>query len=76
MKFIQTVEYVLEVEDDTLLEYVDYCKQRDKQYSASDFIEWLKCNYYLSDLVGEERVSNNFTTSYLIDEINYVLNND
>ena len=41
-----------------------------------DFMEWLKENYYLSDLVGDERVSDDLTTSYLIDEINYVLNND
>jgi hypothetical protein len=76
MKFIQTVDYIMEVEDDMLLEYVDYCKQHNKQYSASDFIEWLRNNYYLSDLVGEERVSDDLTTSYLTDEINYVLNND
>ena len=76
MKFIQTVDYVLEVSDDMLLEYVDYCKQHDKQYLASDFITWLENNYYLSDLVGDERVSDDLTTSYLIDEINYVLNND
>ena len=76
MKFIQTVDYVLEVTDDMLLEYVDYCKQYNKQYSASDFMEWLENNYYLSDLVGDERVSDDLTTNYLIDEINYVLNND
>lgn len=76
MKFIQTVDYTLEVTDDMLLEYVDYCKQLNKQYSASDFIEWLNCDYYLSDLVGEERVSDDLTTRYLIDEINYVLDND
>ena len=76
MKFIQTVDYLMEVEDDVLLEYVDYCKQHNKQYSASYFIEWLRNNYYLSDLVGEERISDDLTTSYLIDEINYVLNND
>lgn len=76
MKFIQTVDYVLEVTDEMLLEYVDYCKQHNKQYySASDFIEWLRNNYYLSDLVGDERVSDDLTTRYLTDEINYVLNN-
>ena len=76
MKFIQTVDYILEVSDDMLLEYVDYCEQHEKQYSASDFIEWLKDNYYLSNLVGDERVSDDLTTNYLIDEINYVLDND
>jgi hypothetical protein len=76
MKFLQTVDYVLEVTDDMLLEYVDYCKQYNKQYLASDFMEWLENNYYLSDLVGDERVSDDLTTNYLIDEINYVLDND
>ena len=76
MKFTQTVDYTLEVEDDMLLEYVDYCKQHNKPYSASDFIEWLRYNYYLSELVGDERVSDDLTTRYLIDEINYVLDND
>lgn len=76
MRFTQTVDYILEVTDDMLLEYVDYCKQHNKQYSASDFIEWLNYNYYLSELVGDERVSDDLTTMYLIDEINYVLNND
>lgn len=76
MKFIQTVDYVLEVTDDMLLEYVDYCKQYNKQYLSSDFMEWLENNYYLSDLVGDERVSDDLTTNYLIDEINYVLDND
>ena len=76
MKFIQTVDYIMELEDDTLLEYVEYCDQYGKQYSASHFIDWLKSHYCLGDLVGDERVSDDLTTRYLIDEINYVLNND
>ena len=74
MKFTQTIDYILEVGDDILLEYVDYCKQHNKQYSASDFRGWLRYNYYLYDLVEDERVSDDLTTRYLIDEINYIKN--
>ena len=76
MKFITTIDYILEADDDILLMYVDYCKQHNKYYSASDFMEWLDRNFYWPDLVGDERISDDLTTSYLTDEINYVLNND
>ena len=76
MKFIQRVDYIMEVEDDILLEYVEYCDQREEQYSASHFIDWLDSHYCLGDLVGEEIPSTQLETDYLIDEINYILNND
>ena len=66
----------MEVEDDILLEYVEYCGQHGKQYSASHFIDWLDSQYFLEDLVEDEIPSIQLETDYLIDEINYVLNND
>lgn len=76
MKFIRRVDYIIEVEDDILLEYVEYCSQHGEQYSASHFIEWLDSQYCLGALVGDEIPSTQLETDYLIDEINAVINND
>ena len=76
MKFIQRVDYIMEVEDDILLEYVEYCNQHGEQYSASHFINWLDSHYCLGDLVGDETVFTQLETDYLIDEINAIINND
>ena len=76
MKFIQRVDYIMEVEDDILLEYVEYCDQCGEQYSASHFINWLDSQYCLGDLVGDEIPSIQLETDYLIDEINAIINND
>ena len=76
MKFIQRVDYIMEVEDDILLEYVEYCDRCGEQYSASHFINWLDSHYCLGDLVGDEIVSTQLKTDYLIDEINAIINND
>ena len=74
MKFIQRVDYIMEVEDDILLEYVEYCDRCGEQYSASHFINWLDSHYCLGDLVGDETVFTQLETDYLIDEINYIKN--
>lgn len=76
MKFIQRVDYIMEVEDDILLEYVEYCNRCGEYYSASHFINWLDSQYCLGDLVGDEMVSTQLETDYLIDEINAIINND
>ena len=76
MKFIQRVDYIMEVEDDILLEYVEYCDRCGEQYSASHFIDWLDSQYCLGDLVGDETVFTQLETDYLIDEINAIINND
>ena len=76
MKFIQRVDYIMEVDDDILLEYVEYCDRCGEQYSASHFINWLDSHYCLGDLVGDETVFTQLETDYLIDEINAIINND
>ena len=76
MKFIQRVDYIMEVDDDILLEYVEYCNQCEEQYSALHFINWLDSKYCLGDLVGDEIPSIQLETDYLIDEINAIINND
>ena len=76
MKFIQRVDYIMEVEDDILLEYVEHCDRCGEQYSASHFINWLDSQYCLGDLVGDETVFTQLETDYLIDEINAIINND
>ena len=55
MKFIQRVDYIMEVEDDILLEYVEYCDQCGEQYSASHFIDWLDSQYFLANLTRKNR---------------------
>ena len=73
MRFIITVNNIVEIDDDTILEYVQWCKEMEKEYTANEFYNWLRENYYVEDFVIDEDVKVELTTSYLIDEINQTI---
>ena len=73
MRFLITVYNTVEINDDTILEYVQWCKEMEKEYNATEFYNWLGENYYVGDFIGDEEEEVKLTTSYLIDEINQTI---
>ena len=73
MRFLITVNNIVEIDDDTVLEYVQWCKEMKKEYNAAEFYNWLGENYYVEDFIRDEDVKVELTTSYLIDEINQTI---
>ena len=73
MRFLITVNNIVEIDDDTILEYVQWCKEMKKEYNATEFYNWLGENYYVGDFVVDEDAEVKLTTSYLIDEINQTI---
>ena len=73
MRFLITVNNIVEIDDDTILEYVQWCKEMEKEYNATEFYNWLGENYYVGDFVVDEDAEVKLTTSYLIDEINQTI---
>ena len=41
MRFLITVYNTAEIDDDTVLEYVQWCKETEKEYNATEFYNWL-----------------------------------
>lgn len=72
MRFLVRVYNVVEIDDDTILEYIQWCKDNSREYNASEFYEWLADHYYVGDLVVNEYEEQDLSTSFLIDEINRV----
>ena len=73
MRFLIKVYNVAEIDDDTILEYVQWCKEMEKEYNATEFYNWLVEHYYVGDFVVDEDEKVELTTSYLIDEINQTI---
>ena len=73
MRFLIKVYNTVEINDDTVLEYVQWCKDMNKEYNAAEFYNWLAEHYYVGDFVGDEEEEVELTTSYLIDEINQTI---
>ena len=73
MKFLITVNNIAEIDDDTMLEYVQWCKEMEKEYNATEFYNWLGENYYVGDFIVDEDEKVELTTQYLIDEINQTI---
>ena len=73
MRFLITVNNIVEIDDDTVLEYVQWCKEMKKEYNATEFYNWLGENYYVGDFIRDEDEKVELTTSYLIDEINQTI---
>ena len=73
MRFLITVNNIVEIDDDTVLEYVQWCKEMEKEYNATEFYNWLGENYYVGDFVVDEDEKVELTTPYLIDEINQTI---
>ena len=73
MRFLVTVYNVVEIDDDTILEYVQWCKETEKEYNATEFYNWLEENYYVEDFIKDEDEKVELTTQYLIDEINQTI---
>ena len=73
MRFLITVYNTVEIDNDTVLEYVQWCKEMEKVYNATEFYNWLVEHYYVGDFVVDEDEKVELTTSYLIDEINQTI---
>ena len=73
MKFLITVYNTAEIDDDTILEYVQWCKDMDKKYNSVEFYNWLVEHYYVGDFIVDEDEKVELTTPYLIDEINQTI---
>lgn len=73
MRFLIKVYNTAEIDDDTILEYVQWCKDMDKKYNATEFYNWLVEHYYVGDFIIDEEEEVELTTSYLIDEINQTI---
>ena len=73
MRFLIKVYNTAEIDDDTVLEYVQWCKDMNKEYNATEFYNWLAEHYYVGDFVVDEDEKVELTTSYLIDEINQTI---
>ena len=49
MKIREAVEYLYEIDDDILIEYIERCKRESIKPSFKDFMDWLQDHFYLSD---------------------------
>jgi hypothetical protein len=65
--FIHTC--LLEIDDDTLSEYIEHCDKISEEYSVDGFIDFLNSYYYLSDFTQEESSCHDLKLEYLLDEI-------
>lgn len=76
MRFLITVYNIAEIDDDTILEYVQWCKDTDKKYNSVEFYNWLVEHCCIGDFIVDEDEKVELTTSYLIDEINQTIENN
>ena len=54
MKLVEVIYNTYEIDDDTLLEYIDYCDKEDVQPDFNDFINWFNEQYFFSDFLEED----------------------
>lgn len=73
MRFLITVYNIAEIDDDTILKYIQWCKEMEKEYNATEFYIWLVENYCVEDFIMNQDEKVELTTSYLIDEINQTI---
>ena len=56
MKLIEVISNTYEIDNNTLLEYIDYCNKEDVQPTFNDFINWFDEQYYFSDFLEEDDI--------------------
>lgn len=78
MRFLIKVYDTVEIDDNTILDYVQRCKNKNKKYNSNDFYNWLISHYCVGDFIIDEKEEIDLSTKYLIDEINQTIedNND
>ena len=54
MKITQQINKTYDIDEEILLDYINYCKENDIIPEFNDFVFWLDEQYYLEDLLGEE----------------------
>lgn len=54
MKITQQINKTYDIDEEILLDYVNYCKENNIIPEFNDFIFWLDEQYYLEDLLDEE----------------------
>lgn len=54
MKITQQINKTYDIDEEILLEYINYCKKEEIIPEFNDFIFWLDGQFYLEDLACEE----------------------
>lgn len=81
MKLVEVIYNTYEIDNDTLLEYIDYCNKEDVQPTFHDFIQWFDEQYFFSDFLEEddsefESVNGSFQVEAAFQKEIKQLNND
>ena len=81
MKLVEVISNTYEIDNDTLLEYIDYCNKEDVQPTFDDFINWFNEQYFFSDFLEEdfsefESVNGSFQVETAFQKEIKQLNND
>ena len=81
MKLVEVIRNTYEIDNDTLLEYIDYCNKEDVQPTFDDFINWFDEQYFFSDFLEEddfefESVNGSFQVDNAFQKEIKQLNND
>ena len=73
MRFNEITTSLLEIDDDTVLEYIKWADtNKDGKYSISDFIYYLETEYCIGDFEQTWEVEYDLKQSFFIDELNRV----
>ena len=73
MRFEELVTNILEIDDNTMLEYIHWADDHnDGEYIVDDFINFLEEQYYISDFIKEEDYKYNLKQDFFIDELNRI----
>lgn len=54
MKITRQINKTYDIDEEILLDYINYCKENHIIPEFNDFTFWLDEQYYLEDLLGEE----------------------
>lgn len=73
--FNEIVVNTLSIDDDTIKEFLEWCKQEHEFPTKDNFIGWLEDTYYISNLIEHETSSYTLTDSQFNDFIK-TINND
>lgn len=56
LQFEEIITNQIEIDDDTLQEYLDSCKESNTDPCRDDFLDWVMSTYFISDFTKDECV--------------------
>ena len=80
MRLVEVISNTYEIDDETLLQYLNYCDEEDISPTFDNFLDWFDTEYYISDFLDStdvefESVNNSFRKEDAFKkEINELLN--